>query len=353
MSTRLAGRSEAAGRSESMLDNGALILGAGISGMTCALALASQDIQVCLVEREKEIGGLVSSFSCKATDRCNNCGVCLLNEKIRAIGDTELITLFTSCRIREVEGGFNHFDIQLVQGGEPISVKARTIVAATGADVFDAREKKQFGYKRYKGVITGLDLEERLRAGSFHANSDGSPPRNIAFIQCVGSRDENINHAYCSKVCCKYAIRMAAVLRRLIPDLKVTIFYMDLQTTGKDYSPGCEEGIEWINAIPAGIEEGNKVKVKYEDMENGRIAYREFDQVVLSTGLQPGKENKRLAGILKLNLDDFGFIETRDLVETNIEGIYACGTSTSPKSIADSISSAYMTAGRIIGRIRG
>ncbi|MGA1791102.1 MAG: FAD-dependent oxidoreductase [bacterium] len=336
-----------------MLDNGALILGAGISGMTCALALASQDIHVYLVEREKEIGGLVASFSCKATDRCNNCGICLLNEKIRAIGDTELITLFTSCRIKEVEGEFNHFDIQLVQGGGPISVKAKTIVAATGADVFDAREKKQFGYKRYKDVITGLDLEERLRTGSFHCNFNGNTPRNIAFIQCVGSRDENINHAYCSKVCCKYAIRMAAVLRHLIPYLNVTIFYMDLQTTGKDFSPRCEEGIEWINAIPAGIEEGNKLKVRYEDMEKGEILYRDFDLVVLSTGLQPGKENKRLARILKLNMDDFGFLETRNLVETNIEGIYACGTSTSPKSIVDSISSAYVAANRIIRHIGG
>ena len=336
-----------------MLDNGALILGAGISGMTCALVLANQDIHVCLVEREREIGGLVSSFSCKATDQCHNCGVCLLNEKIRAIGDTEKITLFTSCQIKAVEGEFNHFDIRLVQGGESLSVKARTIVAATGADVFDARQKKQFGYKRYKEVITGLDLEERLRAGSFHWNLNGNMPRNLAFIQCVGSRDENINHAYCSKVCCKYAIRMAAVLMHLIPGLKVTIFYMDLQTTGKDFSPGCEEGIEWINAIPAGIEEGNKVKVRYEDMEKGEITHREFDLVVLSTGLQPGKENKRLASILKLNMDDFGFLETRNLVETNIDGIYACGTSTSPKSITDSIYSAHIVASRIIQQLGG
>lgn len=355
-----------------MSDRRVLILGAGIAGITSALELANQDIPVYLAEKEKDIGGLVSLFSCKATDKCNNCGVCLLNEKIKEMKDLSAvptaqagknnITLLTSCRLQNVEKELNNFHIKMVQEEKPLSIKAEIIVVATGAEAFDARYKAQFGYKRCKNVITGLDLEERLRAGSSYINFNLSVeqprqageniPKSIAFIQCVGSRDENINKGYCSKVCCKYALRMAAVLQSKIEGLKVTVFYMDLQSTGKDFSSlyeRCKEDIKFINSIPAKIEEEEeKLKVKYENIESGKIDVKDFDLVVLSTGLSPNKENSNLARMLKINLDEFGFFEAKDSGETNIDGIYACGTARAPKSIVESISSAKVVAGKII-----
>jgi len=345
-----------------MADKRVLVLGAGIAGITCALELANQNIPVYLAEKEKDIGGLVSSFSCKATDKCNNCGVCLLNEKIKkmkdlsavptAQADRNNIILLTSCRLQNVEKELNNFNIKMVQEEKSLSIKAEIIVVATGAEVFDARYKTQFGYKRYKGVITGLDLEERLRAGSSQISFNGDIPKSIAFIQCVGSRDEKTNKGYCSKVCCKYALRMADVLQSKIEDLKVTVFYMDLQSTGKDFSSlyeRCKEDIEFINSIPAKIEEEDeKLKVKYENIESGKIDVKNFDLVVLSTGLSPNKENSNLARMLKINRDEFGFFEAKDSGETNIDGIYACGTCISPKNIVDSISSAKVVAGKII-----
>lgn len=121
-------------------------------------------------------------------------------------------------------------------------LSADAIIVATGFDVFDARKKGGLGYGRYPNVLTGLDLERMFNnEGSIKLPSNGKEPHNIAFIQCVGSRDEYIGNGYCSQVCCKYAIRFARLLSHQNPEAEITIFYIDLQTAGKGFGEFYEE----------------------------------------------------------------------------------------------------------------
>ncbi|HCW51422.1 MAG TPA: hypothetical protein DGR79_05065, partial [Clostridiales bacterium] len=110
--------------------------------------------------------------------------------------------------------------------------------------------------------------------------------KRVAFVQCVGSRNVTLGRGYCSQVCCRYALRLAARLRRDDPGRRVAIFYMDLQVSGKDVRMRWEElgrGVELIQGAPASIVAGEaEVLVRYEDLRQGRVRQEPFDLVVLS-----------------------------------------------------------------------
>lgn len=253
-----------------------------------------------------------------------------------------------------------HFDEKPRQ----LELSVGAIIVATGFEVFDARKKEALGYGRYPRVLTGLDLERMLNHdGSIKLPSNGKEPQNIAFIQCVGSRDEYIGNGYCSQVCCKYAMRFARLLRYQNPEARVTIFYIDLQTAGKgfgDFYEECKESIRFVRGIPVEISPASsgELEVRYENLSEGRVIWENFDLVVLSVGITPRKDSWALAKILGINLGDNGFFDTNDSLEsteTNAEGIFLAGTCQGPKDIPDSIAHGIQAASRAIqaSAIRG
>ena len=236
----------------------------------------------------------------------------------------------------------NAIDFDLKLEKQELSVSA--IIVATGFDVFNAREIGSLGYGRYPNVLTGLDLERIFnRQGSLKFPSNREEPQNIAFIQCVGSRDES--HGYCSQVCCKYAMRFARLIKYQNPDAEVTIFYIDLQTAGKGFAEfyeECQKSIRFVRGIPVEILETSpgKLEVKFENISEGKVGRETFDLVALSVGIAPRKDSWDLARILGINLGDYGFFDTKEPfnpVETNVEGIFLAGTCQGPKDIPDSI----------------
>jgi len=222
-------------------------------------------------------------------------------------------------------------------------LSAGTIVVATGFEVFEARESGSLGYGRYKNVLTGLDLEKMLNSEScIKLPSNGKEPQKIAFIQCVGSRNER--HCYCSQVCCKYAIRFAQLIKYQNPSSEVTIFYIDLQTAGKGFAEfyeECKESVRFIRGIPVEIWEATsgELEVKFENILARKVEREAFDLVVLSVGMVPRKDNWDLARILGINLGDERFFDAKpfDFNETNVEGIFLAGACQGPKDIPDSI----------------
>jgi heterodisulfide reductase subunit A2 len=148
------------------------------------------------------------------------------------------------------------------------------IIVATGFDVFDARRKGSLGYGRYPNVLSGLDLERIFnREGYLRLPTNGKEPRNIAFIQCIGSRDEG--HGYCSHVCCKYAMKLAGLIKYQSPGSQVTIFYIDLQTAGKGFAQFYEvykENIRFVRGVPVEILQNasGELEVKFEDISQGK-----------------------------------------------------------------------------------
>lgn len=229
------------------------------------------------------------------------------------------------------------------------------IILATGFEAFDARQKGSLGYGRYPNVLTGLDLERIIyREGYLKLPSNGKKPGSIAFIQCVGSRDES--HGYCSQVCCKYAMRLARLIKYQYPDTQVTIFYIDLQTAGKGFAQfyqECRESIRFVRGVPVEVSEASskELVVRFEDIAQGKVGYQIFDAVVLSVGISPRKDAWDLAKILGVNLTDDGFFaikEPFDSNETNVEGIFLAGTCQGPKDIPGSVAHGVGAASRVI-----
>ncbi len=244
----------------------------------------------------------------------------------------------------------NAIDFERKSKRQELSVT--TIIVATGFEVFNAREIGSLGYSRYPNVLTGLDLERIFnREGSLKLPSNGKEPQNIAFIQCVGSRNEE--HCYCSQVCCKYAMRFARLIKYQNPNAEVTIFYIDLQTAGKGFAEfyeECKESIRFIPGVPVEVLEAHSgdLEVKFENILEGKVNRETFDLVVLSVGIVPRKDSWDSARILGINLGDEGFFDAKpfDFNETNVEGIFLAGTCQGPKDIPDSIAHGMAAAKR-------
>ena len=229
------------------------------------------------------------------------------------------------------------------------------IIVATGFDVFNAREKGSLGYGRYPNVVTGLDLERIFtHEGYLKLPSNGKKPKKIAFIQCVGSRDKS--HGYCSQVCCKYAMRLARLIKYQDPDAEVTIFYIELQTAGKGFIQFYQEyrgSIRFIRGVPVEVSQASSgaLEVKFEDISQGKVCREIFDLVVLSVGISPRNDSWDLAKILGINLADHGFFDIKENLgsnATNVEGIFLAGTCQGPKDIPDSIAHGIAAASKTI-----
>jgi len=234
-------------------------------------------------------------------------------------------------------------------------LRADAIIVATGFDVFDAGLKGSLGYGRYSNVLTGLDLERVFaREGCLRLPTNGKEPQNIAFIQCVGSRDTG--HGYCSQVCCKYAMKLAGLIRYQNPDAKVTIFYIDLQTAGKGFAQFYEDykkSIRFVRGVPVEILQtpSGELEVRFEDISQGKVCRDTFDLVVLSVGISPGKDSWNLARILGINLSDDGFFDEKDSLsanKTNVDGVLIAGTCQSPKDIPDSVAHGIAAASKVM-----
>ena len=252
--------------------------------------------------------------------------------------------------------------IDFDQQPELIDLKVGAIVVATGFEIFDAKKKSEYGYGRYPNVITSLELERLLNAsgptaGHITRLSDGCIPKKVAFIQCVGSRDEKVGNPYCSRVCCMYAIKNAILLKEHVHDVDVAVFYMDIRAYGKGfeefYQRSKEEfNVRFIRGRVANVVEVPETKdllVRAEDTEEDKRIEERFDMVVLSVGLLPSKEIFKVGKILDLPLDEHGFLYEADVITNPIavaksEGMFVAGTAEAPKDIPDSVADASAAA---------
>ena len=319
------------------MNNKILIIGSGISGIASANFLY-KDNEVWLIDKKEDIGGLSYEYSCKATDKCNYCGWCLVDENIKDLHESKKVKILTNSYIKNVnyEKKFN-VDIANNSNNKIISENFSHIILATGSKEFDAKKKARFGYGKFDKVISGYELEKKLRTFDFSKN------KKIAFIQCVGSRDESINALYCSKVCCRYAVRMVNFINHKYPETDITVYYMDLQLDGKDIKEVYDnltdkENVKFIRGIPEYLEEkNNKIKLRFENTVEVDQKESDYDLVVLSVGLSPNPDNIMFSKMFGINVDEYGFIITDQFGRTNIEGLFATGTTTSPNSIKNSI----------------
>lgn len=223
---------------------------------------------------------------------------------------------------------------------------ADAIIVATGFKPFNPASKP-YGYKTFKNVITTLDLERMLRQQSrVHRPSDNQAPKNIAFVQCVGSRDSSLKHLWCSKVCCGSALRMAGLIKARQPETEITFFYIDVQSFGKDFQgfyDGVQKDVRMIRSIPGEIfktAQGN-LQVNYYEAQTGTPHQENFDMIVLSIGITPRDDTQSLARLFNLDLADSGFIGIADGNGSAADnGIFSAGTVLGPMGIDETIAHA-------------
>ncbi len=254
---------------------------------------------------------------------------------------------------------------------EVVEVDVGAIILANGAKKYDPSHKYEYGYGRYPNVLTSIQFERMLSAsgpfgGHIQRPSDDSSPRKIAWIQCVGSRDEIDHKKYCSSVCCMYAIKEAVIAKEHEKHIEPTIFFMDLRAYGKDFEAYYnrakdETGVRFIRSRVGkvvDIPETGNLMVYYSTEENGRQYAEEFDMVVLSVGFEPTDTTSELERRLGIRLNQHSFVETSTFkpVQTSREGIFVCGPASAPKDIPETVtqaSGAVAGAESILAEVRG
>ena len=332
-----------------------LVVGAGLSGCVVALELAAGGVQVTLVEAAAAIGGKVRGYGCKATDRCNNCGLCLVSGLWDKVEGSDGIQLYLSSQlvdlVTEAEQGMGHlYTATLKTPDGAIRLEGFThVVVATGfkpsaSKIGNTSVELAGGID---GIITGSQLEalllERSSTGIFEI-----PPESIAFLQCYGSRDCREHAQYCSRVCCGYSTRAAKVIKHYYPACKVVFFYMEIQgvNQGEHYQSLVDAGIEFIKCRPvkiAGQGQESTAIVTYDDPALGKRVSASFDWVVLSEGISPGDKARPLSEICGLGQDDAGFF-----TGGYFPGVMAVGSATGPMKIEEAYFEAVALAKAVL-----
>jgi len=241
-------------------------------------------------------------------------------------------------------------------------INVGAVVLASGLEPFNPSDAGVWGYGIFPNVITSLQLERYLSIsgptkGRLVRPSDGRVVRKMAFLQCIGSRDENLcTNGYCSSICCMSAVKEAVIAKSRSPGVQISIFYMDMRAHGKDFDRYMEQaketsGIRFIRCRLNGVEtDGTRTDLRLGYVnEEGRQIEEIFDMVVLSVGLQTPAHVLELARSADIKLTADNFVAASDFapVQTSRKGIFACGFFAGPVNISQSVVDGSAAAGAV------
>jgi heterodisulfide reductase subunit A len=339
------------------------------------------------------IGNFVAKIRKKARyvdmSKCTGCGICYQKCPVKVSSEFELglakrraiyvpfpqavpnipvidkqaCTYFKTGKCKACEKFCSPGAIDFNQQDEIIEEKFGAIIIATGYDLFDWSVYSEYGAGRFKDVITGLQFERILNAsgptkGEVIRPYDGKRAKTVLFIQCVGSRDEAKGVAYCSKICCMYTAKQALLLKEHVPDAKVYVFYIDIRAGGKNYEEFVERvqdeyGVLYLRGRISKIyQRKGKLIVKGTDTLSGIPVEVEADLVVLATAMAPRRDAVKLAQMLRIPYDNYGFYTEAHAklapVETATGGIFLAGACQFPRDIPDSVASGSASAAKVI-----
>ena len=321
-----------------------IVIGGGVAGMQTALRLAEQGAGVLLLEKENELGGKLRHWHV-------------------------LFPSFTPASevLTELRWRINASDVEVLTGAEVVALAPNgvtlrdgrqlacdSVVLCSGFTLFDAAIKEEYGYGIYDNVFTSVDLERMFREGHV-AKADGTRPRRIAFLHCVGSRDEKVCQQHCSKVCCVTGVKQAMEMKRLFPEADVFNFYMDIRMFGPGYEEMYREAQQRYNIhfVRGRISEASptidgRVQIKAEDTLTGRPLRMSVDMLILLVGMRSNDDLAALAASAGLERAQSGFMQPRDLfldnIRSNVEGIFYAGTVSAPKSIGETLNEGIAAA---------
>lgn len=270
--------------------------------------------------------------------------------------------------------------IHLDEEDTTVDIEVGNIVLATGYELLDVGKIEQYGYGVYPNVVTSLEFERLTNASGSTGgrivtkskkynrkkkedewvfSPEGLPPRSVAIIHCVGSRNKKYN-SYCSRVCCMYSLKFAHLIKEKISNVNVYEFYIDMRAFGKGYEEFADrikqEGTFVIRGHSASVDmHEDQMVVRGEDIFNDRLVEFNVDMVVLAVGLIPTPGTEELSRILGVSRDQDGWFSELDYngnpTETDRGGIYVAGMCQAPKDIPDTVAQASAVAAGVLSSL--
>ncbi len=324
----------------------ALVIGGGLSGMAAARSLARQGYETHIIEKSDRLGGQALSLfrTAKGEDVQKKLG-----EMVAEIGKNEKIRVHLNTEISHVDGFVGNFKTNLAANGKQESLEHGVAVIATGGAPYQPTE---YAYGSDPRIVTSLDLDRKIMA------KDAGLKRlsSAVFIQCVGSREPE--RPYCSRVCCTHSVDNAIHLKQMNPDMNVFILYRDLRTYGERellYKKARELGVIFIRfnreQKPSVKVENGKLLLNVVDHILGRPLELEADLLTLATAVLPNRDEK-LANFFKVPLNADGFFVERHAKlgpsEFATDGVFLCGLAHYPKPIDEAIAQGQAAASRAV-----
>jgi heterodisulfide reductase subunit A-like polyferredoxin len=273
--------------------------------------------------------------------RCLNCGGC-----------SECMLCLTACEPDAILHDMVPEEVELNVGA---------IVLTPGFDEYEPDELSEFGYGRFKNVITSIEFERIMSAsgptqGHIVRPSDHKQPAKIAWIQCIGSRSPKIGHGFCSSVCCMYATKEAVIAKEHAAGIHPAIFYMDMRSYGKDFDKYIERardelGIRFIRSRISSLAENaatGDLNLVYENNE-GKLVDERFNMVVLSVGLDAPRMSSEFKEVFGVDLNRYRFAKTEEFnpVESTRKGIFVGGAFSGPKDIPETVAQSSGIASQV------
>ncbi len=323
----------------------ALVIGAGVSGMVAALSLTEQGFETHLVEKAAEPGGHGGSVHYSLG---NEDPQAFLNDLREKVTSNSSIHFYPETEVVEVTGHSGNFSSVLkVADNTTTEIKHGAIVVATGGEDYVSTE---YQYGQSDKIITQKELQQLLTEDKL------GKPATVVMIQCVGSRDEE--HPYCNRTCCSDAIVNALKIKEQNPETEVYVLNRDIMTYAFRelfYLKAREAGVLFIRFNQENPPEVNAtdkaITVRVDDpVLPGKLEI-DADLLVLSTGIVP-RDNQALAEMLSLDLNEDGFFREVDTkfrpVDTVIDGIFICGRANAPRNLDEEVVQAQAAAQRAV-----
>jgi heterodisulfide reductase subunit A len=328
------------------IEHSALVVGGGIAGMTAALSLAHQGYPVSLVERSESLGGNAQKLH--QTYKGDSISS-FLQKLIEEVEAEENITVHLDTMITRSDGFIGNFRTDLETDSRRKAIEHGVVILATGAKDY---KPKEYLYGEHEAVVTHLEMD------AFFKKNDPRVEQveNVAFIQCVGSRDET--NPYCSKVCCTHSMKSALEIIKRNPDANVYIFYRDIRTYGDRedlYRKARAKGVHFFrydqDEKPIVKPDGNRVQIEFRDHILDRKLALNVDILCLATAIVPHKDHE-LARSFKVSFDADGWLleahQKLRPVDFANDGVFLCGMAHYPKPIEESIAQAQAAASRAL-----
>ncbi|MDR2963266.1 MAG: FAD-dependent oxidoreductase [Bacteroidales bacterium] len=328
-----------------------LIIGGGIAGMEAACTLHDLGFETLILEKEKQLGGHLRNWDTlfptkrKASEVLEH-----YVKEIQQRGITVYLNTDVTSVKKQEDGTFE------LNTGREVQFKTKTVLMTTGYALFNAERKEEYGYKIYDNVITSADLEKILQTAKGELRSpSGNSIQSVAFVHCVGSRDEKSGNHYCSNVCCVTGVKQAIKMRQLLPEAQVFNFYMDLRMYGSGFEEMYREAqeqwhVQFIRGRLSEVAEtiDKRLQLKAEDTLSARPLRMHVDLLVLLVGMESNKAAADFAQSCNLACAPSRFVQPKDFHiesnKTNVEGLFTAGTAIAPLSVFDTVNHAKAAA---------